>query len=147
MRKSTSLIALSTLAILSACSTVPKMNALTEGLDKDQLGTQKQMRVSNDPVCIEFYENVIAAAEKSAKAKRTNAQMASAGVSVASVVAGLGPLGSIATQSAARVLINRAASDVSSTEFDPENKFDARIIEAANEVNCPVKVKGATTKP
>lgn len=147
MRILTSLTTVTLMAVLSACSTVPKMDSLTEGLDKDKLGAQKQMRVSNDPVCIEFYENVIAAAEKSAKAKRSNAQMASAGVSIASVVAGLGPLGSIATQSAARVLVNRSASDVSSTVFDPSNKFDARIIEAANEVNCPVRIKGASTNP
>ena len=147
MRISTSFTAVAALTLLSACSTVPKMDSLTDGIDQDKLGTQKQMRVSNDPVCIEFYENVIAAAEKSAKAKRSNAQMASAGVSVASIVAGLGPLGSVATQSAARVLISRSANDVSTTVFDPENRFDARIIEAANQVNCPVRVKGVTTKP
>lgn len=147
MRISMPIIAIATIAVLSACTTVPKMKSLTEGIDADQLGTEKQVRVSNDPVCLEFYENVIDAAAKSAKAKRTNAQMASAGVSIASMAAGLGPLGSMATQGAARVLINRSVNDVSSTEFDPENKFDKRIIDAANEVNCPVKIKGVSTQP
>jgi len=147
MRISSPLLALTTMAMLSACSTVPSMSALTEGIDTKQTGTQKQVRVSNDPVCLEFYENVITAAEKSAKAKRTNAQMASAGVSIATIASGLGPLGSIATQSAARVLISRSVNDVSTTELDPENKFDRRIIEAAGEVNCPVKIKGVSTKP
>lgn len=147
MRFSCTLIAATAIFALSACSTVPSMNSLTEGIDKDQLGTQKQVRVSNDPICMEFYENVITAAEKSAKAKRTNAQMASAGVSLATIASGMGPLGSIATQSAARVLINRNADEVSSTVFDPEDKFDKRIIDAANEVNCPVKIKGVSTQP
>lgn len=147
MRISIILMTLATITLASACSTVPKMASLTDGIDKTQIGTQKQMRVANDPVCVEFYQNVIAAAEKSAKAKRTNSQLASAGVSVASIAAGLGPLGSIATQSTARILINRKANDVSTTVFDPKKKFDARIIEAANAVNCPVSIKGSSTKP
>jgi len=135
------------LLLISACSTVPSTKSLTDGLTPDKLSKQSQMRASNDPICTEFYENVIVAANKSAKAKRTNAQMASAGVSVATVLAGVGPLGAMATRSAAGVLIGRSVKDVSSTTFNPENKFDRRIIETAADLQCPVIVKGQATAP
>ncbi len=135
------------LLLISACSTVPSTSALTEGIKKDQISEQSQMRVSNDPVCTEFYENVIMAANKSAKAKRTNAKMASTGVSIGTILAGVGPLGSIATRSAASVLINRSVKDVSSTLFDPEQKFDRKVIETADKLQCPVRVKGRTQAP
>lgn len=142
-----SLAVLPALLLVSACSTVPSSSALTEGIKKDQMTKQTQMRVSNDPVCTEFYENVIMAANKSAKAKRNNAKLASAGVSIGTILAGVGPLGSIATRSAASVLINRSVSDVSSTQFDPEHKFDRKVIATAQELQCPVQVKGQTTAP
>ena len=148
LSKSLILFAVPAIALLSACSTVPSSKSLVSGIDKDKITAQKTtMRASNDPVCITFYENVIEAANKSAKAKRTNAQMASTGVSIGSVLAGLGPIGSIAAQSATRTLIAGSVSDVSSTSFNPENKFDRAIIESAKEVQCPVKIHGATKTP
>lgn len=148
MRLSTPILYISIPAItlLSACSTVPSAKSLTNGIDSEKIAAQKTtMRASNDPICTTFYENVIEAANKSAKNKRTNAQLASTGVSIGSVLAGIGPIGSIAAQSAARQLIGRSVSDVSSTSFDPENKFDRAIIESAKEVQCPVKIKAPAT--
>jgi len=146
MRFSTPLIAAAALTFISACSTVPKTKSLTDGIDADKIASHKTgMRASNDPVCTTFYGNVIQAANKSARARRNNAQMASAGASIATTLIGLGPVGSIATSSAARVLINGQIKDVSSTIFDPENKFDKRIIDSAKELNCPVRMKSAST--
>lgn len=142
-----SLATLPAILLISACSTVPSSSSLTEGIKKDQMTKQSQMRVSNDPVCVEFYENVILAANKSAKAKRNNAKIASAGVSIGTILAGVGPLGSIATRSAASVLIDRSVKDVSSTQFDPEHKFDRKIIKAAEQLQCPVQIRGQATAP
>jgi len=111
----------------------PKLPTLTAGATK---------RSTTDPVCTQFYTNVIEAARKSAKAKRTNSQLAGAGVSIGGALAGIGPVGSVLTNTAARVLISRSVSDVATTEFDPERKFDKPIIETANSLSCPLKVKG-----
>jgi len=103
------------------------------------------LRASNDPVCSQFYSNVIEAANKSARAKNTNSQFATAGVSIAGAVVGLGPAGAIATNTAARVLLTQTITEVPTTTFDPEERFDKRIIDTAAAVNCPITIKGQKT--
>lgn len=146
MRIKFSTVLISSVLVLSACSTVPKSKTLMQGIDVDKSSSANMTkRSSTDPVCTTFYSNVIEAARKSANAKRTNSQMLGAGVSIGGALAGIGPVGSVITNSAARVLLNRTAKDVSNTEFDPEKKFDKPIIEAADGLQCPIRVKGQAT--
>ncbi len=135
------------LMILSACSTVPKTTSLTDGIDFSKSVNKPGVPLaSDDPICTAFYRNIIDAAVKSQKAKRSNAQLASTGASVLTSMVGLGPVGSMATSSAARIAINQQISDVSRTEFDPKKKFDRKIIETAKTVGCPVSIKNAPTQ-
>ncbi len=139
-------LALSTLFTISACSTVPKETSLLEGINTKSLNASAKgapVRSSSDPICSAFYNNVIEAAVKAEKAKRTNKQLASTGVSLLSVIAGVGPAGSIAANSATRIALSQSGANVSKTVFDPEQSFDKRVIDTARQVNCPITVKAA----
>lgn len=148
MPRLTSILALApAILLIASCSTVPKTTSLTDGVDFSKSVNKPGVPLaSDDPICLAFYRNVIDAAVKSQKAKRSNAQFASTGVSVLTSVIGLGPIGSMATSSAARIAINQRISDVSRTEFDPDKKFDRKIIKTAQTVGCPVSVKNAPAK-
>ena len=141
------IFSISALTLVTACSTVPKTDTLMTGIDMKAAapatapGTKL---AATDPTCKTFYNNVSDAAIEAEKAKRTNKQAASTGVSILTSVIGLGPLGSIATSSAAQIALSQTGSDVSTVVFDPEKSFDKRVIETADKVNCPVRVKTPT---
>ena len=141
------LFSISAVTLLSACSTVPKTDTLLTGIDMKAAApatASGTKLAATDPTCKTFYNNVAEAAVDAQKAKRTNKQVASTGVSVLTSVIGLGPVGSIATSSAAQIAIAQSGSDVSTVVFDPEKSFDKRVIQTAETVNCPIRIKTPT---
>lgn len=150
MRKNIALFCLASSALMmTACSTVPSSKTLMTGISPAKVATSSakpNMLLADDPVCESFYENVITAAVKAQKAKSSNKQLASTGVSILTSVVGLGPIGSMATSSAAQIAMNRSPRNVSTTEFDPEKKFDRKVIKTAQGLGCPLRIKNAVVK-
>lgn len=136
-------LAVPVLFLLSACSTVPSTTSLTEGIDVQKSASPTVLRSKDDPVCEKFYSNIYTAAKDAVEAKRNNADMTRVGAAVAGGFLGIPAGGLIASKTAERI-IDSKTNDVSTQTFDPELKFDRRIIETAVELNCPIKIKDKT---
>lgn len=126
-----------------ACSTVPSTTKLTEGIDVQKTSAPTQMRTKDDPICEKFYANIYKAASDAVEAKRNNADLARVGASVAGGFLGIPSGGLIASQTASRIIATKT-TDISTQAFDPEYKFDRRIIDTAKDLNCPIKIKDKT---
>lgn len=136
-------IALSVMTAIG-CSTVPSATKLTQGIDvQKQTSAPSKMLAKDDPVCKQFYANIYKAASDAVKAKRNNADMARVGASVAGGFLGIPAGGMIASQTAQRI-ISSNTTNISTQAFDPEYKFDRRIIDTAKDLNCPIKIKDKT---
>jgi len=142
------LAAAMSVTVLAACSTVPSSKVLMDGVDvkaAKTLPAGTTMRAQSDPICTQYYTNVFEAARKAAKAKQNNKRFAATGVSIATSMIGLGPVGSVATSGAAQIALAQSPNIVATTQFDPEKSFDKKIIDGANELKCPISVKRQAT--
>ncbi len=141
---STGLLLLGLALLGTACSTVPSATKLTDGIDLKQSPATSPMRAKDDPVCEQFYINIRKAANDAVKAKRNNADLARIGSVVALGAIGAPQGSGIVTSHAAQRLIDSKTRDVSLYTFDPDLKFDRRIIDTAFELKCPITIKDKT---
>ena len=145
---STLLITAFTLS-LASCSTVPRQDDLISGIDKTQLAQNaSKARLPTDPVCVDFYSNVTEFQKQAQSNRSTRNFFSSIGLNVASAVvanqvvpAGIGnQTGRIAANTAARSATN-TGSRIALRELNSSDRADAKVIEVANEIGCPVNVK------
>ncbi|WP_371397215.1 hypothetical protein [Fretibacter rubidus] len=135
---------------LTACASTPKTDMLTQGLDQSAMQSvvpDKAMRQSSDPVCAQFYvnaQNYIHAANTPSQGSRF---MTNVGVSVLSAVVGSGvgagigsQVGRVAVQSAASQAIYQG-SGIALQELSKDSTSEAKVIETAAQLRCPVALK------
>lgn len=133
---------------LAACSSVPSQDRLVTGIDKTQLtqGTTSK-RAASDPVCVEFYSNVEEYEKEAADSKNKRSFFNRLGLNVASSVA-LGQIDPGIGNRTAQIATRSAAGTVTSTgkqvalrELNSSDRADAKIIEVAGDIGCPVNIK------
>ena len=152
-RPQTQCITLSAAALLmlSACASTSS-STLLNGIDSDALAassnaTTAVTRTASDPVCEQFYRNAIEYAEGARRPNPGGQILARTGLSVVAAVASSALLGGIdnrvgrvAAQSATSQLIFTGGGAALSG-LNSKDKIDARIIDAADDIGCPVQVK------
>ena len=148
MRRTTSTLVISALALtLASCASVPSQNDLMAGIDKTQLapGTAKT-RTPGDPVCVDFYSNVAEFRRKAQSPSSTSKFFKSLGANVASAVvvsqvipSGISPT-SRAAVSAAASTATTAGREIALEELNSSDRADAKIIDVAEEIGCPVNI-------
>ena len=148
-RLTSPLLAVTLALSLTACASVPSQDQLVSGIDKTQLAQGMiAKRVPTDPVCVEFYNNVNEFQKSAQSSQGTKSFISRLGLSIASAVA-IGqvvPTGisSRAGRTAAYVTAGSAASLGSRAalrELNSSNRADAKIIEVATEIGCPVNIR------
>jgi len=149
MRLNTSTILISGLTVtLASCASVPSQNQLMAGIDASKISpTGASKLAATDQTCVNFYNNVTNFQKQAQKAKGGQNFLASLGLNVITAVAtqGLVPAGIGST--AGRVAAYSAASSVTSQgsrialrQLNSSNRADAKIIEAASQIGCPVSI-------
>jgi len=151
MRPLISALSLSALVLtLASCASVPSQDKLLAGIDQTQFaqGATKTARAATDPVCVDFYANVTDF-EKRAQSNqgtknffsRLGADVASAVVTTAIVPSGIASqTGRVAARSAANSA-TRSGKNAALRELNSSDRADAKIIEVAEEIGCPVNIK------
>lgn len=141
------LVSLFTLSLVS-CASVPQQSELMTGIDSSKISQGVvTKRTTTDPVCVNFYNNVNEFQKQAQKSQNGNNFMSSLGLNVLVSVAtaGLVPAG-IGSQ-AGRAAAYAAAGSVTSQgkriairELNSSDRADAKIIESAEQLGCPVAV-------
>jgi len=149
MRRSLTLLLTSAVALsLSACASVPSQTQLMSGIDKTQLTqTAAKTRSATDPVCVDFYNNVVEYQKKAQASKGSQNFLARLGLNVAAALltqqiipTGIASeTGRIATQVAAGSAVSQG-TNIALRELNSTNRADAKIIEVASEIGCPVNI-------
>jgi len=147
----TSTLLLSTLALsLASCASVPQPDQLLTGIDTTKMaqGAAVTKRAPTDPVCADFYNNVNEFQKQAQKNKGGQNFLASLGLNVAAAVATQGLVPSGIGSTTGRVAAYSAASSVTSQgsrialrELSSSDRADAKIIEVAGQIGCPVVIK------
>jgi hypothetical protein len=142
-------IALVSAALLSACASTPTPDKLFAGIDDAALKTPvspTSARTATDPVCVKFYENTRAYLQKASKPSGVGQFFTQVGVGVLAGVAtqglasGIGSTaGRIAVGSAANSAVY-AGSGVALRKLSENKAGDAKIIDMAKQIGCPVAV-------
>ncbi len=150
MRISTSTVLVSLFSLtLASCASVPQQDQLMAGIDTSKLsqGPVTKLAVS-DPVCVNFYNNVTDFQKQAAKSKGGQNFLASMGINVLAAVATQGIVPAGISSTAGRVAAHSAASSITAQggriairELNSSDRADAKIIEAAAQLGCPVAVK------
>lgn len=148
-----SLVLLSALSLsLASCASVPQQDQLLTGIDQTAFSanakTAPVQRTASDAVCVEFYENVnnfYAQAQKSQGGKNF---FSAIGLNVAASVLTAGLIPSGISSTAGRVAVGSAigsatsqGSQIALRELNSSDRADAKIIETAAEIGCPVNIK------
>jgi len=151
MRFSTSTLIISALTLmLASCASVPQQDNLLAGIDTSKLSAQAPTtkRATSDPVCTEFYNNVNTFEKQAQKAKGGKNFLASMGLNVVAAVATQGIVPAGIGSTAGRVAAYSAASSVTSQgtrialrQLNSSDRADAKIIDVANQIGCPVSIK------
>lgn len=141
------LISFFTLSLVS-CASVPQQDQLMAGIDSSKIsqGTATK-RTPTDPVCVNFYNNVNEFQKQAQKSKSGNNFMSSLGLNVLASVAtaGLvpagigGQVGRAAAYSAAGS-VTAQGKKIAIRELNSSDRADAKIIESAAQVGCPVAI-------
>jgi len=150
MRFSATPLIISGMALaLASCASVPQQNQLLAGIDATKVTANPATKLSpSDATCVNFYNNVNSFQKQAQKAKGGQNFLASLGLNVVAAVAtrGLVPAGIGST--AGRVAAYSAASSVTSQgtrialrELNSSDRADAKIIEVANQIGCPVAIR------
>lgn len=151
MRKAP-LLLLSTLSLtLAACASMPQQDQLLANIDPSALQTAPQAapikRATTDPVCVEFYENVNRFYAQAQKSPGEKSFLGAVGINVVSAVITQGLIPSGISSTAGRVAMGSAintatsqGSQIALRELKSSNRADARIIEVAAEIGCPVNI-------
>lgn len=136
---------------LVACASVPQQDQLLTGIDQTALTTGNQaapvQRAASDAVCVDFYENVNSFYAQAKKSQGGKNFLGSLGLNVASAVLTQGLMPAGITSTAGRVAVGSAISSATSQgsqialrELNSSNRADAKIIEVAAEIGCPVNI-------
>lgn len=148
MRFTTSTILISGFALsLTACVSVPSQNQLMTGIDSSKITQNTVTKLAaTDPTCVNFYNNVNTFQKEAQKAQGSKNFMTSLGlnvlVSVATagiIPAGLSPVGQIAASTAASSVTSQG-SQIALRQLNSTNRADAKIIETAAQIGCPVSI-------
>ena len=138
-----------TLLMLSACASTSS-STLLNGIDSDALtasssATTPVTRTASDPVCEQFYRNAIEYAEGARRPNPGGQILAATGLSVVAAVASStlfrgidSRTGRVAAQAATSQLIYTGGGAAISG-LNSADKIDARIIDAADDIGCPVQ--------
>lgn len=134
--------------MLNACAT--SSSTLLTGIDRDLVTPSAStsapvVRTAADPVCEQFYKNAVTYATEARKPNPAGQVFAQTGLGVLATVATGGLLGGLGTgvggiaarQAASQLIFNGGGTALAG--LNSANKIDARIIEAANDLGCPVK--------
>ena len=134
--------------MLSACAT--SSSTLLSGIDRDALAQSSSTsaavaRKAADPVCVQFYENAVTYSREARQPNQGAQILAASGLSVLASVATGGLLGGLgagvggvaARQAASQLIFQGGGAAISG--LNSGDKVDARIIEAAGEIGCPVQ--------
>jgi len=134
---------------LSACTTLPSSTALTKGIDPAVISKAQSataMRAHTDPVCENFYKNVQTYTAKASQPNQGTNFLAAIGIGVLGAMAGggiatagLGQVGQVAAQTATTQALSMG-SQATLRSLKSSDKADAKIIDVANELRCPVSV-------
>jgi len=131
---------------MSACSTVPNTKDLMFGMDllpanatTDAATKTAVLKAQDDPVCELFYENVVEAAVTAQKNRSMNAQLVSMGFTLATAFIGVPQVGGLA-DAAGFVAYGDNVFESLKTGFNPEKKFDRKVITTALEIGCPLTI-------
>ncbi len=149
MRLIPSTLLVSTLAFtLASCASVPRQDQLLTGIDATKLAQGSVTKLSaTDTTCVDFYNNVTEFQKQAQKSKGGQNFLASLGLNVVAAVATQGIIPAGITSTAGRVAVASAASSVTSQgtrialrELNSSDRADAKIIEVAGQIGCPVVV-------
>lgn len=145
--QSSLLVSLFTLSLVS-CASVPQQDQLMAGIDSSKISQGAVTKLTaTDPVCVSFYNNVNEFQRQAQKSQGGKNFMSSLGLNVLASVAtaGLVPAG-IGSQ-VGRAAAYSAASSVTSQgsriairELNSSDRADAKIIESAAQIGCPVAI-------
>lgn len=134
--------------MVSACAT--SSSTLLTGIDRDlavsstSTGTPVT-RTASDPVCEQFYRNAVTYSQEARKPNAGGQILASTGLGVLATLATGGLLGGLGSgvgglavrQATSQLIFNGGGAALSG--LNSADKIDARIIEAANDLGCPVQ--------
>lgn len=133
---------------LASCSSVPSQDRLVSGIDKTQLSqSTTTKRAVSDPVCVDFYTNVAEYQKEAQSNQGKRSFFNQLGMNVVSAVAlrqvvpsGIGgQTGQVAAYSAAGTAASQGKS-MALRELNSSDRADAKIIEVAADIGCPVTV-------
>lgn len=147
-----SLLFISALSLsLASCASVPQQSQLLTGIDQTVLSASAKsspvQRTASDAVCVDFYENVNSFYAQAQKSQGGKNFFSAIGLNVAASVltAGLIPPGISST--AGRVAVGSAIGSATSQgsrialrQLNSSDRADAKIIETAAEIGCPVNI-------
>jgi len=135
--------------MLTACAT--SSSTLLTGIDSDAIAqsadaSSKVTRSAADPVCSQFYDNAVTYSKEARKPNPGGQILASTGIGVLASVAtggllgGLGTgVGGVAARQATSQII-RQSGGTAIAGLNSNDKIDAKIIEAADKLGCPVQL-------
>ncbi len=150
MRPITSTLIISAAALsLASCASVPSQTDLTSGISAAQIAQgSSKTRLPSDPVCADFYANVNAFKRKANSPSTTKRFFTSLGLNVASAVVANEIIPRGIENQTARVATSAAIGTATSTggrlavqELNSSDRADAKIIEVASDIGCPVNIK------
>lgn len=134
---------------LASCASLPSDEQLVSGIDKTQLAQMTATkRTISDPVCVDFYNNINEYQNQVQASKGRRNFINRLGLNVASAVlvgqvvpSGIGSrAGRIAAYSAAGTATSQG-SRMALRELNSSDRADAKIIDVAADLGCPVKIK------
>lgn len=149
MRSLTSSLILATAALsMSACVSVPSEDKLLTGISPTKLsqGAAVTAKSASDPTCVEFYKNVNTYMKKAQSSQRTKNVFSRIGLAVAGAVVANEIVPSGINSQTGRIAARAAAGTATSAggyfalrELNSSDKADAKIIEVAENIGCPVR--------
>jgi len=150
MRSLTSLLFMSAAALsLAACASVPSEDKLLTGISPTQLAQgAAKAKSPSDPTCVEFYNNVSTFQRKAQSSQRTKNVFSRIGLAVASAVVANEIVPSGINSQTGRIAARTAAGTATGAggyyalrQLNSSNRADAKIIEVAEDIGCPVNFR------
>lgn len=142
--QSSLLVSLLTLSLVS-CASVPQQGQLMAGIDASKISQGSATKLTpSDPTCVNFYNNVNEFQRQAQKSQGSKNFVSSLGLNVLVSVAtaglippGVGTVGRAAAVSATSSVTSQGGR-IAMRELNSSNRADAKIIESAALIGCPV---------
>ena len=133
---------------LASCASVPSQDQLVSGIDQTKIAQGvATKRDPSDPVCVDFYNNVVEFQKQAQSSRGSKNFLSSLGLNIASAVLVGQVVPSGISSQTGRLAAFAAAGTATSygrgiavRELNSSDRADAKVIEVAGDIGCPVNV-------